>query len=640
MSIRTVRFCLLFSFSVISAFCIAIPGSFAEGLLIEQQKGEGLSLVSSRLQVKIEAQVATTVVEQVYKGVSDGKKLFYLFSLPPAASVVQFELWKDKAWKEAEIRGQAQPDMPGSAEGKYDKYLGKNPFRIQLEGKGDTLRLKLTYMELLKYEKGKVSYTYPTPRFDGGHSIPVELELVLSLQRKIASASFLHHKGLSFSKKSEKMWAVTSTLQSAQQEKPLQLVYQPIQDGLSLRFFAHRDAKWSSGSDEQSKMFRDGYFLLMIEPKEDISREKIIAKTFTLIVDTSQSMSGQKLEEARKAALRCIEGLHPQDHFNIIDFASDVVKFRSAPVPMTQQNRQSAKAFISKLRVRGATNIHDALQEAIASNPGERPHLILFLTDGHPTVGESNPREIVQMVQRDNRHHARIFAFGIGGNYNHSLLEQLAHSTKGRAFRLTESNMSKILGDFFQSINSPVLTDLTISFGKDTVTNRVVPNLTHLPNAYLGSQLLVLGRYHGFGKRTIEVKGKVGDQQVRYTLNVNLQPASAKNAFLPRIWARQYAQELWRAFQREPAKSELKDKVKQIGLLYRVQTPVTSFGFQDPNNNTQANVPGSHSPQVGPHGSPVAACGCSVEQRSESSGLLWMGMMCLLGLFLIRRKRG
>src|SRR5581483_7205249 len=107
-----------------------------------------------------------------------------------------------------------------------------------------------------------------------------------------------------------------------------------------------------------------------------------------------------------------IDHLNPNDRFNVITFSSGVDSFADSPQPLSA--RDEAGRFIDQIRAVGGTNIEGALTEALRGNHGGRPHIIFFLTDGQPTVGEQDPDAIMAEVAKAASHDDRLFAFGVG----------------------------------------------------------------------------------------------------------------------------------------------------------------------------------------------------------------------------------
>src|SRR5262249_42275781 len=147
---------------------------------------------------------------------------------------------------------------------------------------------------------------------------------------------------------------------------------------------------------------------------------------------TSGSMSGVKIEQARKALLFCLGRLSPSDRFAVLNFATGVSQFADGLSPVNRATLARARKWVSELEANGGTAIDAALQAALGlpSNDPGRTFTVVFFTDGEPTVGETNPERILKNVADRNTSHTRIFTFGVGDDVNATLLDRLADSTR------------------------------------------------------------------------------------------------------------------------------------------------------------------------------------------------------------------
>ncbi|HEY2850270.1 MAG TPA: VIT domain-containing protein, partial [Gemmatimonadaceae bacterium] len=205
----------------------------------------------------------------------------------------------------------------------------------------------------------------------------------------------------------------------------------------------------------------DGFALITLSPPSRPVRAT--PRDIVLVIDVSGSMSGRKIEQARAAGRQLLQTLTPSDRFRLIDFSSDVRSFRDGWTTATGDNVRAAQGYLDALRANGGTNIQGALDEAFASStPEGRLRLVLFLTDGAPTVGETRPDAIVQHAG-DLRRERRLFTFGIGADVNASLLEQLALQGRGTAtFVRPEESVERAVGVVAERLTRPVATDVHI----------------------------------------------------------------------------------------------------------------------------------------------------------------------------------
>src|SRR5205814_3833811 len=140
------------------------------------------------------------------------------------------------------------------------------------------------------------------------------------------------------------------------------------------------------------------------------------------------------------------------------------------------------------------TAINDALQKALGLRPadGDRPFVIIFLTDGLPTVGVTSEDAIVDNVTKANRANTRIFCFGIGTDVNTHLLDKITEETKAFSqYVLPEEDIEVKVSNFFAKIKDAVLTNPALAFTGDIRTTKLYP--TPLPDLFRGEQLVLVG---------------------------------------------------------------------------------------------------------------------------------------------------
>ncbi|NIP94830.1 MAG: VWA domain-containing protein, partial [Akkermansiaceae bacterium] len=188
-------------------------------------------------------------------------------------------------------------------------------------------------------------------------------------------------------------------------------------------FLTHPDEKGDGGH----------FLLLMAPPARDDDAPKL-KREVTVVLDRSGSMAGEKLDQARAAALQVVEGLAKGEFFNLIVYNEAVDRFSAGPVEVTRENVVRARTFINGIRVSGGTNIHGALREAVAQpvRKGAVP-IVLFLTDGLPTIGETSEKRIRGKISDANKNRRRIFTFGVGVDVNTPLLSRLADDSRATA---------------------------------------------------------------------------------------------------------------------------------------------------------------------------------------------------------------
>lgn len=343
-----------------------------------------------------------------------------------------------------------------------------------------------------------------------------------------------------------------------------------------------------------------GYFMLRVAPRGDLRRDEIQAKDIAFVVDTSGSMRGEKIAQLRRALRHCILGLDPRDRFNIFAFSTAVRPFADGFAPVDEDQRAAALRFADGLEAVGGTNISQALAMAIDQAPagGERPYLIVFMTDGQPTVELIDPEHILKMLaQKDTVRAAgqtvRIHVLGVGSDVNTHLLDRLAQQHHGsRDYCTEQEDLELKLSGLAGRLSSPVLTALKLDFGGLAV-RELYPR--ELPDLFHGDDLVVLGRYEGGGGHTVTLTGRFLDKTQAFENRVEFAERSGGNEFLPRLWANRKVAYLLDQIRLNGESRELKDEIVRLATRHGIVTPYTAaLILEDSPTRPFARLPHAH----------------------------------------------
>jgi Ca-activated chloride channel homolog len=323
----------------------------------------------------------------------------------------------------------------------------------------------------------------------------------------------------------------------------------------------------------------DGFALITITPPSAPARTT--PRDVTFVVDVSGSMSGRKIEQARAAGRQLLETLAPTDRFRLIDFSTDVRTFRDDFVDATPANVAAARRYIDELRAEGSTNISGALTEALRVPPeGGRLPVMLFVTDGEPTVGERNPDAIAAGAAR-LRGRQRIFTFGVGADVNAALVERLALEGHGTAhFVRPEESVERAVALVASRLTSPVITDLQVRAVGNAQLRQVLPNGP--VDVFAGQDLVLLARYDGSGTSRVRVEGRSPEGSVSWTQEVRFPERERDNAFVPRLWATQRIGYLAAERRKSGGNAELDGEIRDLGLRYGIPTELSSYLVVEP----------------------------------------------------------
>jgi Ca-activated chloride channel family protein len=338
----------------------------------------------------------------------------------------------------------------------------------------------------------------------------------------------------------------------------------------------------------------DGFALITLSPPA--VRPRAVPRDVTFVLDVSGSMSGKKIEQARAAGKQLLRTLSSADRFRLIDFSSDVRTFRDDFSPATGDNIRAAERYLDDLEAQGSTNISGALDEALSSRvlTGRLP-IILFVTDGQPTVGERDASVIAATVAKD-RGPRRLFTFGVGSDLNVSLIEQLALEGRGTAsFVRPEESVERAVGIVASRLTSPLVTDVRIH--ADGV--RLLKMHPSQPvDIFAGEDLVLLARYDGDGNAVLRFDGQTTNGPVSWSTRVNFPERSRENPFVARLWATQRVGYLSAEKRKHGGSQEIDDEIRDLGERFGIPTEFSSYLVVEPGMNQRRMLGGNGGAQL------------------------------------------
>lgn len=553
-----------------------------------------LPVKSIKIDTKIDGQVATTHLEQVFR--NDTQYTLegtYFFPIPETASIVEFAIWENGKKLVGEVRSREEARRiydeivrrqrdPGLLE-----YAGKDLFQASIFPipPNSDKKLEMTYSQVLKAESGTVAYRYP---LGTGHNLWASA--VRGIEDRVGR-----------NMPDQKFGTVSGTVEITGREA-LRNIYSPSHK-IDVNQKGERSAVVSfetSTNDNDFQLFyglsnndfgmslltyhepgKDGYFLLQLSPKDNITERELVEKDIVFVLDTSGSMADEgKMDKARAALLFGIGALHEGDRFNVISFAGEEHLLENKLIPASTSGKKRGEDFVQKLKPTGGTNINDALRAALRQfDSSDRPKLLVFMTDGLPTVGEANVDKIIKNANAIKVDRLRLFTFGVGYDVNTTLLDKLADENSGVADYIEpKENLEVKVSNFFTKVNSPVLTGLDLDFG-GVQTDLMYPR--KLSDIFKGTQLTIIGRYKNISdieNVTLRLQGKTGSEVRTFNYkNLDFPARADKNDFLPRLWATRRVGWLVEQIRGNGENKELRDEIVDLGTRYGIVTPYTSY---------------------------------------------------------------
>ena len=529
------------------------------------------------VEVEISGQGAVTSVDQVFHNDSGrDQEGMYIFPLVEGAAINRFSMYVGDREVEAKILGkdEARQLYESIVRRRKDpallEYIGRNTVRASvypIPANGDK-RIKIEYSEVLRKEGGVVKYVYPlsTERFSARPLDDVRITVRLSAKSPISNIYSPSHE--IDVRQSEPTEAVVEwEASNVKPDRDLILYYTLSDEDFPIQVLTHREPG------------EPGYFMLLASPRPDVA-SKPLPKEVIFALDRTGSMTGKKIEQAKAALIYCLNSLRPSDRFNLVMFNEDTTWLKDEPVPATKANIRDAVEMVKEVDARGGTNIDKAMRVALSyldngHMDGIATSYVVFLTDGIPTVGETNVEKILRNVREENKGMARVFVFGVGYDVNAQFLDRLAQDSKADAdYVRPEEDIEVKVTAFFDKVSDPLLADVKLAVSGAQVEDMYPSD--PLPDMFKGGQLIVIGRYGGVGEVTFTLSGISRGEKQTFKRAFTLPKAESDNEFVPRLWAARKIGYLLDEI-RLHRSQELVDEVVKLSREFGIPTEFTSF---------------------------------------------------------------
>ena len=533
-----------------------------------------LEVSSVKVNSRITDQVAVTAVDQEFYNPNPARlEGTFVFPVPKGAHLDKFTMEIDGKQVEAELlsadkgRRLYEDIVRKLRDPALLEYADRDLFKVRIFPiePHSKKRITLSYTQLLKLDAGLVDYVLPmsAEKFSRAPlknlSVKVELET-----RNPLKTIYSPTHAVEIRRNGTNRATVGYEASDAKPDLDFALFFAAEKDELGVRLLTHKVAG------------KDGYFLLLASPGVDAKERQVIPKDVVFVLDTSGSMAGPKIEQAKKALLFCVENLNDGDRFEILRFSTEVEPLFDQLAGATAENRQRARAFVKDLRAAGGTAIDDALRKALGLQGGQRPLVVIFLTDGQPTIGTTDENQIVDNVKKEDDGHTRIFCFGIGTDVNTHLLDRITEQTRAFSqYVLPEEDIEVKVSSFFAKIKEPVLANPTLKFTRDIRVTKLYPS--PLPDLFKGEQLVLVGRYSGSGDSAAVIEGSLNGATRKFSYDVNFSDATSENDFIPRLWATRRVGYLLDEIRLHGENAEVRDEVTELARTFGIVTPYTAY---------------------------------------------------------------
>ncbi len=571
----------------------------AENIIIPQSRSmafvppdchRAIEITEVEVKIDILEQTATTTIEirlenktnrrqeaELVLPVPDGAVVRGFAYDGPGGMITAKVLPKEEAKKIYE-RLVAKIRDPALAEFIGYNLIQSSVFPVEPRGKQ---KVRLTYEHLLETDLNRVDYVLPrTESLE--YSVPWKITADIKSKSPISAVYSASHK-VYMHRVSETEVSVKIEAEAEKQPGPFRLSYLMEKNGVTASMFAYPDKKVSGG-----------YFLLFAGLPADISKQdNTIRREVTIVIDRSGSMRGEKIEQVKEAALQIISGLKEDEAFNVIIYSNTVESFSKNAVKKSRETEQAVQKYIEGITATGGTNIYDALKTALEQEPmeGYLP-IVLFLTDGLPTVSNTSEIGIRELATKTNPYKRRVFTFGVGFDVNAPLLEKIAEESRAKAeFVQPKEDVEVKVGRVFARLSGPVLAEPELEvLNKDggEAVGRVRDILpAKLPDMFEGDKLILLGEYVGDEPIQFRIKGNYLGKERTFKFTFEFDKADVKNGFVARLWASRKIAELIDVIRQtgaepgvstdDPKIKELVDEIVRLSTEFGILTEYTAF---------------------------------------------------------------
>lgn len=556
--------------------------------------------------VTISEQVSTTVLElTVFNPGSTPQQAELLIPVPDGATVrsLQYDGTGPEPTAKVLPRDEARRI--------YDSIVGsmRDPALLEFARYGvlrtsafpipanSSQKVRITLEQVLTVDSGRMDWLLPRTEMLAGTGVPWTFKATVKSADALANVFSASHD-VKVERKGPGEFVVTgdaSTFRSAGSIRisAMKASKNPGEPVFSIA--SYPDASVTGG--------KGGFFNLIVSLPSPVAGEQLsIKREVTIVLDRSGSMRGEKFKQVIEAAKNVINGLKDGELFNIIDYSDSIAAFNTAPLAKDADTLKRATAYLDSLQANGGTNLRDALVEAVHTTPqaGTLP-LVIFLTDGLPTVGERNEGAIRASVKQSNSANRRLFTFGVGFDVNSPLLNGLARSTRGSATFVTpDENVEVKVSQLFKRLTGPVFSSPKITIidsatgqPSTTIVRDLQPGAADAPDVFDGEQMVVCGQYTAGEKFKVRIEGDYLGKPHTFEYEVDPSQASAQNAWVSRLWATKRIGSLLEIVRtdyadkqfdpkNDPRAKELIEEIVALSTRFGILTEYTAFLATEP----------------------------------------------------------
>ncbi len=575
----------------------ASAAAWADGMIIPirpiiQIRGSW-SVKYHNVDIKVRDQVAMVSIDQAFENTGPGVlEVEYVFPVPPDAAIDSMTLMVDgkefaaKLYKADEARRIYESIVRAKKDPALLEYVGfgmykTSAFPLQ---PGKPCRVLVNYKMVCHKDRDLVEVWYPlnTEKFSAKKIASVKVSVDIESKSDITSVYSPTHD-LNVKRQDPRHINATFEAKDTLPATDFQVFYRAADEKVAATLLT---------SQPQAK--EDGYFLMLVSPNPRDSQTSVMPKDVVLALDRSGSMNGEKIKQAKAAAAQVISSLNKEDQFNVVVYSDSVEAFFGNELAAADKAHvDRALETLDRIDAGGGTNIAEAMTlslKVLKGSPSSRPKYVIFMTDGLPTVGETDEGKILKQIAEGNKDcSARVFAMGVGYDVNVRLLDKLVGDNNGRSdYCKPQEPMEPKISSLYNKIKNPVMTDLAVELGKLKVRDLYPRKLGDL---FEGDQIVLVGRYDadsvkdlssgagGTFQTQLVVRGNYlgRSKTFEYPVTVCSPGPDLRYGFVEKLWAVRRVGYLLDEIQLHGKNQEVIDELVKLSLKYGIITPYTSF---------------------------------------------------------------
>ena len=561
-----------------------------------QGKRQNLPLQHTSVDAEVAGNLASVEVTQTFSNAySKPIEAVYQFPLPDDAAVDEMEIRigdriiKGNIKKRAEaqqIYQQAKKEgkTAGLLEQQRDNIFTQSVANIQ---PGEAIEVAIRYTNTLQFIGGDYEFAFPlvvAPRYEGGN---VGNNLLISPAVANEIPKTRSGKDIDFNIEIDAGMAITEVqslshsvaVASSNSTTSVSLAKQeiiPNQD-LILRYQV-------AGADTQATVLtqnsqQGGHFATYLIPAVEYDADRIVPKDVIFLMDTSGSQRGAAIQQSKELMRQFINGLNPEDTFNIIDFSSTTQRLSDVPLANTRQNRSKALGYVNRITANGGTELMNGINTVIDFPEAEDGRLrsIVLLSDG--LIGADE--EVIGRIRDGLKPGNRLYSFGVGHSSNRFVLNRLAELGRGTATILPiDEDATEVAEKFYREINKPVVTNIEMEWLGEGEAPEIYPR--QAPDLFASQPLVLYGRKSDRNSGQLKITGTVaGGERYEQVLDVNFQQVGGNSA-IAQLWGRSRIKDLMNQMYGKENQTGI-DAVTNTALDYNLLSKYTAFVAVDEN---------------------------------------------------------